>query len=81
MELILLSEDDAVGVIVGISLESVFVNTIFSSIVNGCVASKLEWVPSGGFESSAIVMSKASKSKEYALVEKSQGGELIRRPV
>jgi hypothetical protein len=77
MELALPFEDDVVGVITSILLESVFVNAVLSSIINGCVASKLVQVSKGGFESSAIVMSKASKSKEYEWVEKSHVGGLI----
>jgi hypothetical protein len=72
MELALPFEDDAIGVIAGIPLDGVFVNTILLSIINGCVASKLVRVSRGGFESSAMVMSKASI--EYEGAEKSHAG-------
>jgi hypothetical protein len=72
MELALPFEDDAVGVSTGISLDGVIVNTILSSIVNGRVAPNPVRVSRGGFESSAMVMSKAPIGDEG--VEKSHAG-------
>ena len=72
MELALPFEDDAIGVITGMPLDGVFVNTMLSLIINGCVASKRVRVSRGGFESSAMVMSRASI--EYEGVEKSHAG-------
>jgi hypothetical protein len=72
VELALPFEDSAIGVITGTPPEGVFPNTMLSSIINGSVASNIIWVFRGGFESSAMVISKASR--EYEGVEKSHAG-------